>query len=114
MVPHLKEVVKMGGELNTHKRKLLITAFKHMVGTAVSGGSLSPRSSEKKLRGNEKHIATLHGDRRMSLSRSAGTSLDLLDGNLIPNGRNAAPSQRGGPAQMVMTKRPILSTTIND
>jgi uncharacterized membrane protein len=47
MVPHLKEVVKMGGELNPNERKLLITAFKNMVGTAVPGGSLSPRSSEK-------------------------------------------------------------------
>ncbi|KAH8661717.1 14-3-3 domain-containing protein, partial [Ilyonectria robusta] len=88
MVPHLKEVVKMGGEPSVSERNLLTIAYKNVVGTRRASWRIISSIEQKESRGREKHIATIRGYRNKienELEKVCQDLLDLLDGSLLPN-----------------------------
>ncbi|KAH6975842.1 14-3-3 protein [Ilyonectria destructans] len=88
MVPLLKEVIKMGGELSVNERNLLTFAFKNVIGTRLANWRIISSIEQKELGGNEKHIDTIRRYRNKienELEKICRDVLDLLDESLIPN-----------------------------
>ncbi|KAM6514059.1 hypothetical protein FALCPG4_015231 [Fusarium falciforme] len=88
MVPHLKAVVNIGGELSVNERNLLAIAYKNVVGTRRASWRIIYSIEQKQSRGNEKYIATIRGYRikiENELETVCQDVLDLLDRSLIPN-----------------------------
>ncbi|KAM6506521.1 hypothetical protein FSOLCH5_013497 [Fusarium solani] len=88
MVPHLKAVVNIGGELSVNERNLLAIAYKNVVDTRRASWRIIYSIEQKESRGNEKYIATICGYRikiENELEMVCQDVLDLLDRSLIPN-----------------------------
>jgi 14-3-3 protein epsilon len=60
-VAHLKEVVKMGGELSVSERNLLTNAYKNVVGTRRASWRIISSIEQKEPRCSQKHVATIRG-----------------------------------------------------
>ncbi|KAH8653913.1 14-3-3 domain-containing protein [Ilyonectria robusta] len=88
MVPHLKEVVKMGGEVSADEQNLLAIAYQNVVGARRASWRIISSIEQKESRGSENHIAAVRGYRNEienELEKVCRDVLDLLDGSLIPN-----------------------------
>ncbi|KAM6514395.1 hypothetical protein FALCPG4_015542 [Fusarium falciforme] len=88
MVPHLKAVVNIGGELSVNERNLLAIAYKNVVDTRRASWRIIYSIEQKQSRGNEKYSATIRGYRikiENELETVCQDVLDLLDRSLIPN-----------------------------
>ncbi|KAH7130873.1 14-3-3 domain-containing protein [Dactylonectria macrodidyma] len=86
MVPHLKEVAKMGGELSVDEQNLLAMAYKNVVGTRRVSWCIVSSIEQKESRGSENHIAAVRGYRNEienELEKLCRDILDLLGGSLI-------------------------------
>ncbi|KAM5353348.1 hypothetical protein ACJZ2D_016747 [Fusarium nematophilum] len=66
MVPHLKGVVKLGGELSVNERQLLAIAYKNVVGTRRASWRIISSIEQKESRGSKKHIATIRASMTMN------------------------------------------------
>ncbi len=88
MVTHLKEIVKMGGELSMDERNLLNLAYKNMIATRrVSWRNISAIEL-KKAGGSQKDISTIREYRHRiedELEKICQDALGELDKRLIPN-----------------------------
>ncbi|KAH7016076.1 14-3-3 domain-containing protein [Microdochium trichocladiopsis] len=89
MVTHLKEIVKMGGELSVDERNLLSVAYKNVIGARrVSWRNISAIEQKKVSRGSRKHISTIREYRHRiedELEKVCRDVVEELDERLIPS-----------------------------